>query len=239
MEMSEDMYENAGYTADRKSEDKNVYENMHVNGHTGTQRTRTENRRESQSSGHETTGSRGCRWAAVCLGLLCVLLLVATTVLWVMLNKLPTETVERDGLQQKLSNLEKAMQQGWTYFSGTLYYITVGQKNWTESREDCRERGADLVIIKSREEQEFILNNLRGNKAWIGLTDRETEGVWKWVDGSSLTTEFWKEGEPNDVRNNEDCADIQDLPDKKNWNDMPCSHEEGWICEKSFSVIHS
>ena len=51
MEMSENMYENSGYTADRKPEDRNVYENMHANGHTGTERTRTGNRRESQRSG--------------------------------------------------------------------------------------------------------------------------------------------------------------------------------------------
>ncbi|KAI4902060.1 hypothetical protein NFI96_008676 [Prochilodus magdalenae] len=213
------------------------------------------------------------RVAAVCLGLLCVLLLTVIIVLWVQLN-LTTErdqlqtvntnlakerdqlqtsntnlakerdqlqtsntnlakerdqlqtsntnlakerdqlqtrntilTGERDGLQRRLSELAETLNKpGWRYFSSSVYYMSTGTKTWKESREDCRRRGADLVIITSREEQEFVEMIRNGQVAWIGLTDEVSESVWKWVDGSALSTRFWCSGEPNDYDKNEDCV---------------------------------
>ncbi|KAL6466981.1 hypothetical protein MHYP_G00247850 [Metynnis hypsauchen] len=76
----------------------------------------------------------------------------------------------------------------WIYFSSSIYYISTEKKTWYGSRQECRKTGADLVTIHNKEEQDFIEMLRRGQKAWIGLTDRETEGLWKWVDGSGLST---------------------------------------------------
>ncbi|KAL7841353.1 hypothetical protein SRHO_G00250440 [Serrasalmus rhombeus] len=79
-------------------------------------------------------------------------------------------------------------QPGWRYFSSSVYYISTERKSWDDSRQDCRERGADLLIINSREEQDFTEKLRGGQTAWIGLSYRVMQRVWRWVDDSALTT---------------------------------------------------
>ncbi|KAI1887283.1 hypothetical protein AGOR_G00188640 [Albula goreensis] len=93
-------------------------------------------------------------------------------------------TAERDQLLRKLGQFSRP--QGWTNFSSSSYYISKEKKTWSESRQYCREKGADLVIINNEEEQKFLQDF---EDIWIGLTDSENEGTWKWVDGTTLTTE--------------------------------------------------
>ncbi|KAF4115384.1 hypothetical protein G5714_002873 [Onychostoma macrolepis] len=95
----------------------------------------------------------------------------------------------------------------WVTYKRNSYYVSSEWKNWVDSRRDCLQRGADLIIINNKEEQEFITKVISGNIVWIGLTDSDNEGVWKWVDGSALTTgfSFWGIGEPNGGRR-ENCV---------------------------------
>ncbi|XP_076874399.1 uncharacterized protein LOC143524712 isoform X1 [Brachyhypopomus gauderio] len=146
---------------------------------------------------------------------------------------------EREILQRKFSEMDKT-RQGWRYFRSSMYYISTGKKTWSESRQDCRQRGTDLVIINSREEQEFIRQTLINISAWIGLTDWEREGTWKWVDSTELTSGYWGRGEPNSSVGDEDCAvtcngsghSCRDSEGK--WADYPCGYTFVWICEDRF-----
>ncbi|KAL7855956.1 hypothetical protein AOLI_G00195600 [Acnodon oligacanthus] len=183
--MGDDIYANSGITADnRRNSDSSghSYEDIYANeDDTETHQTRKDKRDsgtataenihiknadKADKTSHSHTADpqyRGFyRLAAVCLGLLCVLLLTGITVLW-----------------------------------------------------------------------DFTERQRRGQRAWIGLTDSESEGVWKWMDSSALTTAFWRPGEPNGAAD-EACVVIGEGTDHvKNWADYPCNHKIAGICEKN------
>ncbi|XP_058623615.1 CD209 antigen-like [Onychostoma macrolepis] len=119
----------------------------------------------------------------------------------------------------------------WVTYKRNSYYVSSEWKNWVDSRRDCLQRGADLIIINNKEEQEFITKVISGNIVWIGLTDSDNEGVWKWVDGSALTTgiwSYWGPNEPNSRVGDEDCVVSHD-----DWADYPCNYTFVWICERN------
>ncbi|KAM9328130.1 uncharacterized protein KZ484_019496 isoform 1-T1 [Pholidichthys leucotaenia] len=136
-------------------------------------------------------------------------------------------TEDRDQLKTIISDF--IFQQGWTCFKQSLYYISSSSKSWQESREYCQQNGSDLVIITTKEEQDFLVQF--NKRSWIGLTDKEKEGTWKWVDGTLLDERFhpWDEGEPNNDQGSEHCGEL--LHSKGSWNDNTCTEENYWICE--------
>ncbi|KAK3523278.1 hypothetical protein QTP86_028469 [Hemibagrus guttatus] len=219
------------------------------------------NQIQMQNIGEDKKMSRCYTVTVVCVLLLCVLLLVAITVLWIKFNILNTENnqlqtsynnliIEKDQLKTSYNNLTKERDQlqkerdgyqktlcdsyKWRCFisSSSFYGMSNENKSWEESRKDCRKKGADLLIINSKEEQEFIVKQLGNFEAWIGLSDEVKEGEWKWVDGTTLNTNFsyWAKGEPNNS-GEEDCAVIY-ASTKSVWNDRKCSDQLPWICEK-------
>uniref|UniRef100_A0AAZ1X1E0 C-type lectin domain-containing protein n=1 Tax=Oreochromis aureus TaxID=47969 RepID=A0AAZ1X1E0_OREAU len=139
-------------------------------------------------------------------------------------------TKNRDYLQRKLQDCRE----NWVAFSNSLYQVSSVRKSWEESRQDCLQKGADLMIINSREEQNFV-NQFKKN-LWIGLTDSQTEGTWKWVDGTRTSTSYWnrRNGEPNGGTQ-QNCGEIDNYNAEDSWNDAPCSNGQFWVCEKRVS----
>ncbi|CAI5697348.1 unnamed protein product [Oreochromis niloticus] len=132
-------------------------------------------------------------------------------------NQISSMTEERDLLHTKLTEKSEELERlqslfkqnkpcpvGWSSFSDSCYLLSESSGSWDAARKDCRDRGADLVVIECTEEQTF-LSTITTENAWIGLNDKEQEGTWKWVDGTPLTLTYWARAEP-DNGGEQDCA---------------------------------
>ncbi|XP_029582743.1 C-type lectin domain family 12 member B-like [Salmo trutta] len=60
---------------------------------------------------------------------------------------------ERDLLVRNLTCARSSCPDGWRKFDCSCYFLSIESKTWEESRQDCLNRGGDLVIIQSRGEQ--------------------------------------------------------------------------------------
>ncbi|XP_039907932.1 CD209 antigen-like protein E isoform X3 [Simochromis diagramma] len=103
-------------------------------------------------------------------------------------------------LQEEVKQLKEKMEEKcpdrWTRFGSSCYFKSTEAKHWQESRRACQDKGADLVMINSREEQEFV--SKFGGESWIGLERTSPKHEWKWMDGSLLTETFWAAGQQSD-----------------------------------------
>ncbi|CAL8383296.1 unnamed protein product [Boreogadus saida] len=137
----------------------------------------------------------------------------------------------RESREHLLDELDELTLQGWMLHDKSFYLISTTKKNWTASREDCLQRNADLVVINSREEHGFV-SRLMG-PSWLGLSDRETEGTLKWVDGTPMTSS-WRHVKPRDDGGARDCV----VAGEDGWSEEPCDRLHHWICEKSVDLDH-
>lgn len=114
---------------------------------------------------------------------------------------------------------------------GHPYLLCPYVRNWNEAREQCIQQGQDLVILNNAAEQTWVfdtlIQTLGDAPIWIGLSDQESEGDFRWVDGSVPGFSAWYPGEPNDS-GGEDCTVAAS---DGFWNDLACSASLFSVCE--------
>ncbi len=110
--------------------------------------------------------------------------------------------------------------------------------DWEDAQAYCVSKGGALVKLDNADENSDVaeLINQEGS-TWIGANDRDTEGEFRWTDGSQVTGDnaHWQGGQPNDAEEKEDCAVLHAAGD---WNDVDCSltgfddgHDMTFVCE--------
>ncbi|XP_046295966.1 C-type lectin domain family 4 member A-like [Marmota monax] len=100
--------------------------------------------------------------------------------------------------------------ENWKSFSSSCYFFSTDKKSWKESQENCSRMEAHLVVINSKEEQDFITQNMdKGTAYFVGLSDPEDR--------------FWYLGEPS---NSEEHCVVVNYRRQWGWNYILCESVE-------------
>ena len=102
--------------------------------------------------------------------------------------------------------------------------------SWADANEFAKSIGGHLVAINDEAERRWLIDAFPvekdsplDNYYWIGLTDAEKEGEFKWTNGEPFEFAAWQKGlEPNDAGQGEDYAHVYNFArGGYQWNDLP------------------
>ena len=122
----------------------------------------------------------------------------------------------------------------------SCYYVanTSSASTWTNSRRFCQSLGADLAVIKSEDENQFLYKLLPKTSGepsgWIGLY-RKADYKFYWLDDRPEEGNYqnWSDGNPSDSGGTEDCVHLRGGNFDGKWNDLTCSRTDPVaICQR-------
>ncbi|KAM8924465.1 mannose-binding protein C-like [Pelodytes ibericus] len=117
--------------------------------------------------------------------------------------------------------------------AGEKVFVTNGQEeSFENAQKTCQEAGGNLATPKNAAENNAVQEvlQIKGEtaKAYLGISDLQVEGIFKYTGGDKISYNNWNLGEPNNSKDTEDCVEIQD---NGKWNDIPCSLLRLVICQ--------
>ena len=110
-------------------------------------------------------------------------------------------------------------------FNGHRYVLINKQMTWREAKKYAERLGGYLATITSFEEQDWICQTFPRVQCWLGGTDEEVEGEWKWITGEKWDYTNWNfPGEPSNNYRPAGGGEENALcfsPSYGKWNDLP------------------
>lgn len=114
--------------------------------------------------------------------------------------------------------------------SSSRYRVVAQPAPWRTAQDDCVDDGGGthLAVVGSELERSGVAT-LVGDDTWIGLSDRVTEGTFRWVTRAASPFTAWAAGQPADAGGDEDCVEQKFM--MAGWRDQPCTEPLAYVCE--------
>ncbi|XP_053382472.1 perlucin-like protein [Mercenaria mercenaria] len=124
---------------------------------------------------------------------------------------------------------------GWVTFQGSCYLFSKAEVSCFDAEIYCSKTGAHLVRVESEMENNFFkhyLKHLKNAHYWMGLSDMDQEGTFKWYGTSEVVSYTdWNSGEPNNGAGTEHCVHFHH-GGSFSWNDNQCTDLYKAVCEQ-------
>ena len=127
---------------------------------------------------------------------------------------------------------DKKCNPGWTLIEDGCFKVILGQAEAIDAESNCVSLGGHLASIHTIT-QNSAVQKLSPGKLLLGLTDADSEGTWRWTDGSAVTYTNWAEGQPGSDGKDEDWAYLYY---SEAWHDCDsnCDGDQtGFVCKIS------
>ncbi|XP_075073152.1 uncharacterized protein LOC142161440 isoform X2 [Mixophyes fleayi] len=136
-------------------------------------------------------------------------------------------------LQASLNKYNKILLFHAVKQSGNKLFATNDLKeSFENAQKTCRESGGNVATPKNAAENSAVQQILQtmgdSGTAFLGISDLQVEGTFKYFSGDKITYTNWNIGEPNNNKYIEDCVEIRE---NGKWNDISCNLQRSVICE--------
>jgi hypothetical protein len=113
-------------------------------------------------------------------------------------------------------------------FKGHSYLAILRPITWYDADKLCKSLGGHLAYVASKEDMEFLQKLTRVGGVWVGASDENKEGDWRWTNGMTVMGSLWAHDRPYKAHGL-NCAALQqdglaDLNCKDLW-------PVGFICQ--------
>ncbi|MBQ8431266.1 MAG: InlB B-repeat-containing protein [Clostridia bacterium] len=120
---------------------------------------------------------------------------------------------------------------GMGQYNGNAYRVFAGSYSWDQAKALCEALGGHLATLTTAGEDRYVYQLCKSNGAltcYLGASDREAEGEWKWVTGEKWEYSRFAAGEPSSGRS-ENFLSFYSGHTDGGWNDY--SGSTSFVCE--------